>query len=222
MEDRPRARTWNLIAANPRPASFARHAKKASLRRTNVDNRKRLPTRVGGALCARLPCYSDGRLKYDSSASILSIRLLPKSACAYHRSNCELLAQDARVSSDPAKVCNPDLGLPALTKAAEIVFTKRALTFLRDIADQSAEIMALSPKDSSSAGKGQRHFLRYAISASARRSPPHQVCVGCNRPVVKSSVEPHFGEALTDLAGLVSTECHFHPAYLSPVWRKCV
>jgi hypothetical protein len=51
------------------------------------------------------------------------------------------------VSSDPAKVRNLALGLLALAKTAENVFTEWELTFLKDIAEQSAEVMALSRKE---------------------------------------------------------------------------
>jgi Sodium/hydrogen exchanger family len=94
-----------------------------------------------------MPCCSDGRPKYDSGASSLSIRFLPKSAPPIIGRLVNYSSKMHAVSSDPAKVYNPDLSLPALTKAAENVFTEWALTFLRDIADQSAEIMALSPKE---------------------------------------------------------------------------
>ena len=45
--------------------------------------------------------------------------------------------------------------------------------------------------------------------------PARHASVGST--VVKSSAEPCFGEAQVRLVGLVSTESHFHPAYLSPV-----
>jgi hypothetical protein len=51
------------------------------------------------------------------------------------------------VSSDPVGVRNLALGLLALAKTAEDVFTEWELTFLRDIAKQSAETIALSPKE---------------------------------------------------------------------------
>src|SRR5260370_28189862 len=51
------------------------------------------------------------------------------------------------VSSDPVKVRNLALGLLALTKTTENIFKEWELTFLRDIAEQSAAIIALSPKE---------------------------------------------------------------------------
>jgi hypothetical protein len=51
------------------------------------------------------------------------------------------------VSSDPARVRNLALGLLALAKTAEDVFTEWELTFLRDIAQQSADVMSLSSKE---------------------------------------------------------------------------
>jgi hypothetical protein len=51
------------------------------------------------------------------------------------------------VSSDPARVRNLALSLLALAKTAEDVFTEWELTFLRDIAEQSAEVMTLSSKE---------------------------------------------------------------------------
>ncbi|MGY4225010.1 hypothetical protein ACVMIH_002371 [Bradyrhizobium sp. USDA 4503] len=51
------------------------------------------------------------------------------------------------VSSDPAKVRNLALSLLALAKTAESVFSEWELTFLRDIAEQSAEIMSLSREE---------------------------------------------------------------------------
>lgn len=50
------------------------------------------------------------------------------------------------ISSDPGRVRNLALSLLALAKTADEVFTEWELTFLRDIAEQSAEIIALSPK----------------------------------------------------------------------------
>ena len=50
------------------------------------------------------------------------------------------------VSSDPARVRNLALSLLALAKTAENVFTEWELTFLRDIAELSAAILTLSPK----------------------------------------------------------------------------
>jgi hypothetical protein len=52
--------------------------------------------------------------------------------------------------------------------------------------------------------------------------PARHAAVGSNHAVVKSSVEAYFGDERTELVELVSTENHFHPSYLSPVWRKCV
>lgn len=51
------------------------------------------------------------------------------------------------VSSDPARVRNLALSLLALAKTAEDVFTEWEMTFLRDIAQQSAEVMSLSSKE---------------------------------------------------------------------------
>lgn len=51
------------------------------------------------------------------------------------------------MSSDPVRVRNLALSLLALAKTAEDVFTEWELKFLRDMAEQSAEIMALSPKE---------------------------------------------------------------------------
>jgi hypothetical protein len=51
------------------------------------------------------------------------------------------------VSSDPARVRNLALSLLALAKTAENVFSEWELTFLRDMAEQSAEVMSLSPKE---------------------------------------------------------------------------
>lgn len=50
------------------------------------------------------------------------------------------------ISSDPVRVRNLALGLLALARKAEDVFTEWELKFLRDIAEQSAEIIALSPR----------------------------------------------------------------------------
>lgn len=55
------------------------------------------------------------------------------------------------VSSDPARARNLALSLLALAKTAEDVFTEWELTFLRDIAEQSAQVMSLS-------GKGRKEF----------------------------------------------------------------
>ena len=51
------------------------------------------------------------------------------------------------ISSDPARVRNLALSLLALAKTADDVFTEWELTFLRDMAEQSAEIITLSPKE---------------------------------------------------------------------------
>lgn len=51
------------------------------------------------------------------------------------------------VGRDPARVRNLSLSLLALAKTAEDVFTEWELTFLRDIAEQSAEAMSLSSKE---------------------------------------------------------------------------
>lgn len=51
------------------------------------------------------------------------------------------------VSSDPVRVRNLALSLLALAKTAEDVFTNWEMTFLRDIAEQSAEVMSLSGKE---------------------------------------------------------------------------
>jgi hypothetical protein len=51
------------------------------------------------------------------------------------------------VSSDPVRVRNLALSLLALAKAAENIFSEWELTFLRDIAEQSTAIIALSPKE---------------------------------------------------------------------------
>jgi GAF domain-containing protein len=51
------------------------------------------------------------------------------------------------VSRDPVRVRNLALGLLALAKATEDIFSEWELTFLRDIAEQSAAILALSPKE---------------------------------------------------------------------------
>ena len=51
------------------------------------------------------------------------------------------------VSSDPVRVRNLALGLLAMAKTAEDIFSEWELTFLRDIAEQSAAIIALSPKE---------------------------------------------------------------------------
>lgn len=51
------------------------------------------------------------------------------------------------ISSDPVKVRNLALGLLALTKTAENIFKEWELTFLRDMAEQSEAVMALSPKE---------------------------------------------------------------------------
>jgi hypothetical protein len=51
------------------------------------------------------------------------------------------------ISSDPVRVRNLALSLIALGKLAEDIFTEWELTFLRDIAEQSASVMALTPKE---------------------------------------------------------------------------
>jgi GAF domain-containing protein len=58
-------------------------------------------------------------------------------------SDREMLA----VSSDPVRVRNLALSLLALTKTAEDIFSEWELTFLQDIAEQSAKVIALSPKE---------------------------------------------------------------------------
>lgn len=51
------------------------------------------------------------------------------------------------ISSDPVRVRNLALSLLSLTKVAEDIFSEWELTFLRDIAEQSANVIALSPKE---------------------------------------------------------------------------
>jgi hypothetical protein len=51
------------------------------------------------------------------------------------------------ISSDPVRVRNLALSLLALAKAAENIFSEWELTFLRDIAEQSASITALTSKE---------------------------------------------------------------------------
>ena len=51
------------------------------------------------------------------------------------------------ISSDPVKVRNLALSLLALTKTAKNIFSEWELTFLQDIAEQSAEVIALSRKE---------------------------------------------------------------------------
>lgn len=51
------------------------------------------------------------------------------------------------VSSDPVKVRNLALSLISLGKLTEDIFTEWELTFLKDIAEQSASVMALTPKE---------------------------------------------------------------------------
>jgi GAF domain-containing protein len=58
-------------------------------------------------------------------------------------SDREMLA----VSSDPVRVRNLALSLLALTKTAEDIFSEWELTFLQDIAEQSAKVIALRPKE---------------------------------------------------------------------------
>jgi len=50
------------------------------------------------------------------------------------------------VSSDPVKVRDLARGLLALTKTAENVFSQWEVAFLRNIAEQSEEVIGLSPK----------------------------------------------------------------------------
>lgn len=51
------------------------------------------------------------------------------------------------ISSDPVRVRNLALGLLALAKTAENIFSEWELTFLRDIAEQSASIIALTARE---------------------------------------------------------------------------
>lgn len=51
------------------------------------------------------------------------------------------------ISSDPVKVRNLVLSLLAMARIAEDIFSEWELTFLQDIAEQSAKIIALSPKE---------------------------------------------------------------------------
>jgi hypothetical protein len=51
------------------------------------------------------------------------------------------------ISSDPVKVRNLALSLLAMTRIAEDIFSEWELTFLQDIAEQSAKIIALTPKE---------------------------------------------------------------------------
>jgi GAF domain-containing protein len=51
------------------------------------------------------------------------------------------------VSSDPVRVRNLALGLLAMAKTAEDIFRGWELTFLGDIAEQSAAVIALGPKE---------------------------------------------------------------------------
>jgi hypothetical protein len=51
------------------------------------------------------------------------------------------------VSSDPVRVRTLVLSLLALTKISENIFNEWELTFLRDLAEQSAAVIALSPKE---------------------------------------------------------------------------
>ena len=51
------------------------------------------------------------------------------------------------ISSDPVRVRNLALSLLALAKTAENIFSEWELTFLRDISDQSASIIALTSKE---------------------------------------------------------------------------
>jgi GAF domain-containing protein len=51
------------------------------------------------------------------------------------------------VSSDPVRVRNLALSLLALAETTENIFSEWELTFLRDIAEQAASIIALTPKE---------------------------------------------------------------------------
>jgi GAF domain-containing protein len=51
------------------------------------------------------------------------------------------------IASEPVRVRNLALSLIALAKLTENIFTEWELTFLRDIAEQSASVMALTPKE---------------------------------------------------------------------------
>ncbi|OKO83555.1 hypothetical protein AC628_01730 [Bradyrhizobium sp. NAS96.2] len=51
------------------------------------------------------------------------------------------------VSSDPVKVRNLAVSLLAMAKVAESIFSEWELIFLRDLADQSAKVIALKPKE---------------------------------------------------------------------------
>jgi len=51
------------------------------------------------------------------------------------------------ISSDPVRVRNVALGLLAMARVAENIFSEWELTFLRDIAEQSGKIIALTPKE---------------------------------------------------------------------------
>jgi GAF domain-containing protein len=51
------------------------------------------------------------------------------------------------ISSDPVRVRNLAVSLLALAKAAENLFSEWELTFLKDIAEQSASIISLTPKE---------------------------------------------------------------------------
>jgi hypothetical protein len=51
------------------------------------------------------------------------------------------------ISSDPARVRNLAVSLLALAKATENIFSEWELTFLKDIAEQSAAVLALTPKE---------------------------------------------------------------------------
>jgi len=64
-------------------------------------------------------------------------------------------------------------------------------------------------------------ILVFRVFCEARDNARH-AGVGSNHRTVKSSVESNFREPATELPALVTTESHVHPAYLSPVWRKCV
>jgi hypothetical protein len=51
------------------------------------------------------------------------------------------------ICSDPVKVRNLALSLLGMTRIAEDIFSEWELTFLRDIAEQSAKVIALNPKE---------------------------------------------------------------------------
>lgn len=51
------------------------------------------------------------------------------------------------ISGDPVKVRNLSLSLIAMTRIAENIFSEWELTFLQDIAEQAAKVIALTPKE---------------------------------------------------------------------------